>query len=144
MLSVWFLGKLSLYYKVVANLPHKVPLEEIYLFPETNFHHGLRIKLIFLHFKKKGVRPLLALTPSIVVQGFRSGIAGGHLKWRRSLEHLSPATAGLCISCVLGLSPAGSASSVHGRRCYKEIHPNIENLKQSLQKTDADFPVDVL
>ena len=39
--------------KVGANLPHKVPLEEIYLFPETKFRHGLRIKLIFLHLKEK-------------------------------------------------------------------------------------------
>ena len=39
--------------KVGANLPHKVPLEEIYLFPETNFRHGSRIKVIFLLFKKK-------------------------------------------------------------------------------------------
>ena len=45
---------------------------------------------------------------------------------------------------VLGLSPAGSSSSVHGGGCYKKRHPNIESLKQSLRKAAADFPVDVL
>ena len=57
---------------------------------------------------------------------------------------MSPATAGLSVLCVLGLSPAGSSSSVHGRGCYKKRHPNIESLKRSLQKAAADFPVDVL
>ena len=46
--------------------------------------------------------------------------------------------------CVLGLIPAGSFSSVHGRGCCKKRHPNIESLKQSLRKTAADFPVDIL
>ena len=45
---------------------------------------------------------------------------------------------------VLGLSPAGSSSSVHGRGCWKKRHPNIESLKRSLQKAVADFPVDLL
>ena len=45
---------------------------------------------------------------------------------------------------MLGLSPAGSSSSVHGRGCCKKRHPNIESLKRSLQKAAADFPVDVL
>ena len=58
--------------------------------------------------------------------------------------HLSPATAGLSVSCVLGLSPAGSSSSVHGRGCCNKRLPNIESLKQSLRKAAADFPVDVL
>ena len=67
-----------------------------------------------------------------------------NLKWRWSPEQLSPATAGLPVSCVLGLSPAGSSSPVHGRRCCKKRHPIIESLKQSLRKAAADYPVDVL
>ena len=65
------------------------------------------------------------------------------LKCRWSQEHLSPATAGLSVPCVLGLSPAGSSSSVHGRGCWKKRHPSIESLKQSLRKAAADFLVDV-
>ena len=65
-----------------------------------------------------------------------------NLKWRWSLEHLSPATAGLSVPCVLGLSPAGSSSYVHGRGCRKKRSPNIESLKQSLRKEAANFPVD--
>ena len=59
-------------------------------------------------------------------------------------EHLSPATAGLSVPCVLGLSPAGSFSSVYGRGCCKKRRPNIESLKRSLRKAAVDFPVDVL
>ena len=57
-----------------------------------------------------------------------------------------PATAGLSVPYVLGLSPAGSSSSVHGRGCCKKRHPNIgiESLKQSLWKAAVDFPVDML
>ena len=33
-----------------------------------------------------------------------------NLKWRWSPEHLSPATAGFSVPCVLGLSPAGSST----------------------------------
>ena len=57
---------------------------------------------------------------------------------------MSPATAGLSMSCVLGLNPAGSFSSVHGRGCCKKRLPNIESLKQSLPKAAAYFPVYVL
>ena len=57
---------------------------------------------------------------------------------------MSPETAGLSMSCELGLSPAGSSSSVHGRGCCKKRHPNIESLKQSLCKAAADFLIDVL
>ena len=67
-----------------------------------------------------------------------------NLKWRRSPEHLSPATVGLSVPCVLGLSPAGSSSSVHGREYCKKRHPNIECLERSLRKAAANFPVDVL
>ena len=55
-----------------------------------------------------------------------------------------PVTAGLSVPYVLGLSPAGSSSSVHGRGCCKKRHPNIESLKRSLRKAAADFPVNVL
>ena len=57
---------------------------------------------------------------------------------------MSPAAAGLSVPCVLGLSPAGSSSSVHGSGCCKKRHPNIESLKRSLWKAAADFPDDVL
>ena len=57
---------------------------------------------------------------------------------------MSPATAGLLVPCMPGLSPGGCSSSVHGRGCCKKRHPNIESLKQSLWKAAADFPVDVL
>ena len=58
---------------------------------------------------------------------------------------MSPATAGLSVPCVLGLSPAGSSSSVHGRECCaKKRHPNIESLKRPLRKAAEDSPVDVL
>ena len=50
---------------------------------------------------------------------------------------------GLSMPCVLGLSPAGSSSSVHGRGWCKKRHPNIESLKRSLRKEATDFPVDV-
>ena len=57
---------------------------------------------------------------------------------------MSPATAGLSVRYVLGLSPAGSSSSVHGRGCCKNKHPVIESLKRSLRKAAVDFPVDVI
>ena len=56
-----------------------------------------------------------------------------NLKWKLSPEHLSPATAGLYVPCVLGLSPAGSSSSVHGRGCCKNRHPNIESFGRQIQ-----------
>ena len=76
--------------------------------------------------------------------GLRFRLAEANLKWRWNPEHLSPATAGLCVPCVLGLSLAGRSSSVHGRVCCKKRYPNIESLKQSLRKAAADFPVGML
>ena len=64
-----------------------------------------------------------------------------NLKWRWSSEHLSHAAAGLSMPCVLGLSPAGISSSVHGRGCCKKRHPNIESLEQFLRKAATDFSV---
>ena len=68
-----------------------------------------------------------------------------NLKWRWSPEYSCPATAGLSVPCVLGLSPAGSSSrpTVHGRGCCKKRHPNIGclKLKPPLRKAAADFPV---
>ena len=43
-----------------------------------------------------------------------------YMDWRWSPEHLSPATAGFSVPYVLGLSPAGSSYSVHGRRWLQE------------------------
>ena len=77
-------------------------------------------------------------------RGLGTDLKKANLKWRLSLEHLSPATAGLSMPCVLGLSPAGSSSSVHGRGCCKKRYPNIESLKRSFRKAAADFPFDVL
>ena len=57
---------------------------------------------------------------------------------------MSPAIAGLPVPCVLGLSPAGSSSSVHERGSCMKRHPNIVSLKLSLWKAGTDFPVDVL
>ena len=57
---------------------------------------------------------------------------------------MSPATAGLSVPCVLGLSPAGSSSSVHGRVCCKKRHSNIENLKRSVWRAAADISLNVL
>ena len=59
-----------------------------------------------------------------------------NLKCRWSLEHLSPASAGLS---VLELSPVGSSGSVHGRGCCKKRHRNIESLKRFLRKVTAFF-----
>ena len=74
-----------------------------------------------------------------------SGLAEGRSEMEMKSEtFLSPATAGLSVPCVLGLSPAGSSSSILGRECCKKRHPNIESLKRSLRKAAADFPVDVL
>ena len=50
----------------------------------------------------------------------------------------------MSVPCVLGLSPAGSSNSVHGRGCFKKRHLNIASLKRSLRKAAEDFPVDVL
>ena len=77
-------------------------------------------------------------------RGLGTDLQKTKLNWRWSPKHLSLATAGLCVPCVLGLSPAGSFSSVHGRRCCKKKHPSIESLKRSLRKAAADFPVEVL
>ena len=83
---------------------------------------------------------LLKLGPQFVNQGVLSlDLQKANLKWRRSLEHLSPATAGMSVPFVLGLSPAGSSSSVHGRGCCKKRHPNIESLKRYLQKAAAEM-----
>ena len=71
--------------------------------------------------------------------GLGPGLQKDNVKWRWSPEHLSPATAGLSIPCVLGLSPAGSSSTVHGRGCCKKRHPNIERLKWSLWNTATDY-----
>ena len=76
--------------------------------------------------------------------GLGPDLQKANLKWRWSLEHLSPVTAGLSVPCVLRVSPARSSSSVHGRECCKKRHPNIESLKQALLKAAADFPVDAL
>ena len=83
-----------------------------------------------------------SLDHDLYPKGFRSGLAEGQSEV--SLEHLFPATAGLSMPCVLGLNPAGSSSSVHGRGCCKKRHPNIEISKRSLRKAAADFPVDML
>ena len=48
------------------------------------------------------------------------------------------------VPCVLGLSPAGSSSTIHGRGCCKKRPPNIESLKRSLWKAASNFSVDVL
>ena len=77
-------------------------------------------------------------------RGLGPDLQKANLKWRWSLEHLSPVTAGLSVPCVLGLSPAGNSSSVHGRGCCKKRHHNIESLKRSLRKAATGFPVDVL
>ena len=60
-----------------------------------------------------------SLDHNLQSKGFRSrlDLQEANLKWRWSLEHLSPATARLSVPCVLGPSPAGSSSSVHGRGC---------------------------
>ena len=47
--------------------------------------------------------------------GLGPDLQKGNLKWRWSLEHLSPETARFSVPRVLGLSPVGSSSSVHGR-----------------------------
>ena len=77
-------------------------------------------------------------------RGLGPDLQKANLKWRWSPEHLSPATAGLSVPCLLGLSPAGSSSSVHGRGCCKKRHPNIESLKRSPRKAAVDFPLYVL
>ena len=74
----------------------------------------------------------------------RPDLQEANLKWWWSPEHFSPATAGLSVPCVLGLSSAGSSTSVHGRGCCKKRHPSIESLKRSVRKAAADFPVHVL
>ena len=56
------------------------------------------------------------------------------------------------VSCHCWVVPAlcaGAEScwklqSAHGRGCCKKRHPNVESLKQSLRKADADFPVCVM
>ena len=77
-------------------------------------------------------------------RGLGADLQEVNLKWRWNPEHFSPASAWLSVPCVLGLIPAGSSSSVHGRGCGKKRHPKIESLKRSLRKAAADFPVDGL
>ena len=74
-------------------------------------------------------------------RGLGPDLQKANLKWRWSPEHLSPAPAGLSVSCVLGLSPAGNSSSIHGRGCCKRRHPNIKSLKWSLRKAGARFSI---
>ena len=48
------------------------------------------------------------------------------------------------VACVLGLSPAGSFCSFHGRGCCKKRHPDNESLKRSLRKAAEYLPLNVL
>ena len=75
-------------------------------------------------------------------RGLGPDLQKANLKWR-SPEHLSPATAGLSVPCVLGLSPAGSSSSVHGRVCCKKRHPNIGNLKLIVPSANSVSPLKI-
>ena len=86
---------------------------------------------------------LLKIGPELAVQAVWFPLVEGQPSVEMNSGPFVFCTAGFSGACVLGLSPAGSFSSFHGRGCCKKSHPDNESLKWSLRKAGEYFPFTV-